>query len=348
MPTYLKHASQMQRNLEIDTLRGLACIMLVSFHVAGAGQDVGLHLSDTDGLQRLNLVLSYLRMPLFSFLSGYVYAHRPFQGHTITFIEGKARRLLLPMLTLGTIFAIVQSLTLGANSSVNQWWLLHIIPVGHYWFLEALFIVFLIVMGLEKIKALSRLLGFSIVWGISVLLHELIVPPPYFALDGVVYLLPFFLAGLACKRFELGSDKSRLVATAALIGAATFLWLLWEPHTSPGQKTLLSGLVAGVSSAFLLLRSGWRSPWLAYVGSYSFAIYLLHIFFTAGSRITFTQLHVTHTYALLLLGTTFGITGPIVAAMLIRRSPRLNRWLLGSSAKMSVSPPPALHSDAAD
>jgi peptidoglycan/LPS O-acetylase OafA/YrhL len=84
------------------------------------------------------------------------------------------------------------------------------------------------------------------------------------------------------------------------------------------------------------------------VGSYSFDIYLLHIFFTAGSRIAFTQLHVTDTYALLLLGTTFGIMGPIAAAMLIHRSPRLNRWLLGSSAKMSVSPPPALHSDAAD
>jgi peptidoglycan/LPS O-acetylase OafA/YrhL len=68
-----------------------------------------------------------------------------------------------------------------------------------------------------------------------------------------------------------------------------------------------------LSSAFLLLRSGWRSPWLAYVGSYSFAIYLLHVIFTAGSRIFFTQLHLTNTYALLLLGTPLGIVGPLAA-----------------------------------
>lgn len=324
----------MKRDLEVDTLRGLACILLVSFHVVGAGQNLGLQLSDTHELHRLNSILGYLRMPLFSFLSGYVYAHRPFQGHAVAFIQGKAQRLLLPMLTLGTFFAIVQSMTQGANARVTQWALLHILPVAHFWFLEALFIVFLIVLGLEACRVLSKPLGFSVVWGISVMLQRFMDVPPYFALDGVVYLMPFFLAGLACKRFELDSKTSRSVAMATLIVAATWLWVLWEPHPSPTKDTLLPGLVVGLSSAFLLLRSGWRSPWLAYVGSYSFAIYLLHVFFTAGSRISFTQLHLTNTYALLLLGTTFGVFGPIAAAMVIRRSGRLTRWLLGGSSKV--------------
>ena len=64
------------------------------------------------------------------------------------------------MLTLGTLFAIVQSMTLGANGSVSRWWLLHILPVGHYWFLEALFIIFLIVLALEQLHALTGRLVF--------------------------------------------------------------------------------------------------------------------------------------------------------------------------------------------
>jgi hypothetical protein len=40
------------------------------------------------------------------------------------------RRLLLPLITVGTIFAIVQAVTPGANSAVDHWWLLHIVPVG--------------------------------------------------------------------------------------------------------------------------------------------------------------------------------------------------------------------------
>jgi peptidoglycan/LPS O-acetylase OafA/YrhL len=194
---------------------------------------------------------------------------------------------------------------------------------------------------------LSRPLGFTVVWVISVLLQRFIDVPPYFALDGVVYLMPFFLAGLACKRFELDSKTSRSVAMAALIVAATWLWVLWGPQPLPTRDTLLPGLVVGLSSAFLLLRSGWRSPWLACVGSYSFAIYLLHVFFTAGSRIFFTQLQLTNTYALLLLGTPLGIVGPIIAAKVISRSARWNRWLLGSSTKEKFSPTPTLLSDVA-
>jgi fucose 4-O-acetylase-like acetyltransferase len=322
----------MNRELGVDTLRGLACILLVSFHVVGMSPNTGLHLPEVHELHRVNAVLSYLRMPLFSFLSGYVYAYRPFQRGAMPFIQGKGRRLLLPMLTLGTLFAIVQSLTPVANGSLDQWWLMHIVPVGHYWFLEALFIIFLIVLALEQLQALSGRLVFLTVWVISVLMHVWVKAPVYFALDGVVYLLPFFLAGLACKRFDIDSGPSRVVAALTLATSALWLWSLWgfgAPHTSPGQDTLLPGLLAGASSAFLLLRSGWRAQWLAYVGGYSFAIYLLHVFFTAGSRIALSWFDITNTWALMVSGTTFGIVGPIAAALLIRQSERSNLWLLG-------------------
>ena len=322
----------MNRELGVDTLRGLACILLVSFHVVGMSPNVGLHLPEVHELHRVNAVLSYLRMPLFSFLSGYVYAYRPFQRGAMPFIQGKGRRLLLPMLTLGTLFAIVQSMTPGANDSLDQWWLMHIVPVGHYWFLEALFIIFLIVLALEQLQALTGRLVFLTVWVISVLMHVLVKAPVYFALDGVVYLLPFFLAGLACKRFDIDSGPPRVVAALTLATSSLWLWSLWgfgAPHTSPGQDTLLPGLLAGASSAFLLLRSGWRAQWLAYVGGYSFAIYLLHVFFTAGSRIALSWFDLTNTWALMVSGTTFGIVGPIAAALLIRQSERSNLWLLG-------------------
>jgi fucose 4-O-acetylase-like acetyltransferase len=89
-------------------------------------------------------------MPLFTFLSGYVYAFRPFTGHTCQFIKSKARRLLLPMLVAGTLFAIIQSLTPGANGVIENWALLHIILVAHFWFVEALFLIFIGIAALEN------------------------------------------------------------------------------------------------------------------------------------------------------------------------------------------------------
>lgn len=318
---------KMKRNLGVDTVRGIACILLVLFHVVGDTPAVGLKVPEGHWLQIFNEALAYVRMPLFSFLSGYVYGFRPYQGDAAEFIKGKVRRLLLPLITVGTFFAVVQAVTPGANSSVSEWWLLHIEPVGHFWFLEALFIVFLVVLLLEHFKALSTPTGFALAWTLSAVLFDYFSPPNYFAARGAVYLLPFFLAGLACKRFDIETPKARLAAVAVFICAATAA-MLFPQYSEQGSST--AALALGVSSAFLLLRSGWSFAPLAYIGSFSFAIYLLHVFFTAASRIIFKELGVTDTYVLMTLGLAAGIAGPVVSALLISRHAGLNLWLLGT------------------
>jgi fucose 4-O-acetylase-like acetyltransferase len=320
---------KMKRNLEVDTVRGIACVLLVLFHVVGDTPAVGLKVPEGHWLQVFNEALAYIRMPLFSFISGYVYAFRPYQGNAGGFIKGKVRRLLLPLITVGTLFAVVQAVTPGANMAVEHWWLLHIVPVGHFWFLEALFIVFLVVVLLEHFKALSTPAGFAVVWLLSAVLFDYFSPPNYFGAQGAVYLLPFFLAGLACKRFEINGPVARGAAAVAFICAATVA-MLFPQFSEQGSSIAALGL--GVCSAFLLLRSGWSSRHLAYVGSWSFAIYLLHVFFTAASRIVLKKLGVTDTYVLMASGLAAGLIGPIVSALLISRHAGLNLWLLGVTA----------------
>lgn len=331
-------SQKMKRSLEVDTLRGIACVLLVLFHVVGDTPAMGLRIPEGHWLQVVNEALAYIRMPLFSFISGYVYGFRPYQGNALGFVKGKVRRLLLPLITVGTIFAIVQSLTPGTNSAVDHWWLLHVVPVGHFWFLEALFIVFLAVILLEHLKALSTPAGFALIWALSAALFDYFSPPNYFAVQGAVYLLPFFLAGLACKRFEITGPVARGAAAAAFICAATVA-MLFPQFSEQGNSIAALGL--GVCSAFLLLRSGWSSRYLAYVGSYSFAIYLLHVFFTAASRILLKKIGVTDTYVLLVAGLGAGLIGPIVSALLISRHAGLNLWLLGvttSKPKVKAGP----------
>lgn len=315
------------RRLDIDTLRGLACLLLVSFHVVGV-PDTGLRLPDSHWLARINDLLFYLRMPLFSFISGYVYAARPFQHNASGFMRKKARRLLLPMLTVGTLYAVVQRLTPGTNSDgIDRWWLLHIVPVGHFWFLEALFIIFLMIVALESFKLLSQPEPFAFVFSLSALLFVFVKPPPYFGASGVVYLLPFFLAGLACRRFDIRSLQARACAAALLLSAATWL----ATQQSSRDVSAFAGLIVSTSGVFLLLRSGWQVRWLAYIGHFSFAIYLMHVFFSAASRLAFSALGLTDPYLHTLLGTAAGVMGPIAAAQLINRSPWLAFWLLGKA-----------------
>src|SRR5690606_6901179 len=124
---------------------------LVSVHVVGIDPQAGLRVAD--GFMRyFNDALAYIRMPLFTFLSGVVYAYRPFGGDAGQFVAGKCRRLLLPMLVVGTLFAVAQTYTPGANDAVENWRLLHILPVAHFWFIEAIFIIFMIMIPLEILR----------------------------------------------------------------------------------------------------------------------------------------------------------------------------------------------------
>lgn len=334
LPKALMNKLNKTRISQIDTLRGMACLLLVFFHVVGESPASGLKLAETHWLHRINDVIAYLRMPLFAFISGYVYAYRPLQGKTSAFVKSKARRLLLPVITVGTVFALLQASIPGTNSQIGPWWMLHIQPVGHFWFLQSLFIVFLVVIVFEQTKVLTTPAQVMLAWSSSALLFALWDPPVLFGLSGAVYLMPFFLGGLASKRFDYDRAQLMKIALIGLTGAALYAALLHHTTVPSDLATVLLGL----SASFLLLQSRIDNRFFAYIGSFSFAVYLLHVFFTAGSRIVLTRLGVNDTYLLIGAGMAAGVTGPVVAAMLINRIRPLNFLLMGGSLKPRPAP----------
>ena len=314
---------------QIDTLRGMACILLVFYHTVGEGVTSGLKLPDEHWLQRINDAIGYLRMPLFAFISGYVYAYRPYKGQTADFIKSKAQRLLVPVLTVGTLFALLQASIPGTNNQIGSWWTLHIYPVAHFWFLQSLFLVFLVILLLERSKALQTSGQVVLAFGVSALLYVLWEPPNQLGIQGAVYLMPFFLGGLASKRFEFDRARMVSIAAVALVGAGLYAALLHER----GNFADMATVVLGLSASFLMLQSRFDNRAFAYLGSFSFAVYLLHVFFAAGSRMALTRMGVTDIYVLLAAGVFAGTAGPVVSAILIQRFQLLNFLVMGASWK---------------
>lgn len=325
------------RKLSIDTLRGLACILLVAFHVVGDTSTVGLRLDDNDLLSRLNDVLALLRMPLFSFLSGFVYAWRPYNGEPLKFIRGKARRLLIPMLLVGTLFAVLQANTPGANAGQYDWRLLHIVPVAHYWFLESLFIIFLLTACLDRFKLLATVKPFVVIWLLAATLLLLNPLPPYLGLQGAAYLMPFFLLGLASNRFADQLPRQPVMLLTAGLFVGTCLYLIFVAAALP-YKASLPGLLIGTCCCVFLLRCNLELRWLAWIGVHSFAIYLFHSMFSAASRIALLRLDVDATAYLFVAGLAAGLFGPIAAAKVLRKIPHFGHWMLGESPKAARPP----------
>ncbi len=315
------------RDIRIDTLRGLACIFLVGYHVIGNNPSNGLHI-ESGFLREINDLLETVRMPLFTFLSGMVYAYRPLSDNWPKFLKGKARRLLVPMLVVGTLFAIVQALVPGTNNKIDNWWLLHIYPVQHFWFVEALFWVFIFIIPLE----LNRLLNNKLVTSLIIAAFlALALGQPYtklLAFKGFVYLTPFFLFGMSIVRFKI-SPLPKLPSLIGFLGIMASIYFL----TDGVYGRSLLGCVIGIFSCYFLL--GWKLEinWLARIGIYSYSIYIFHVFFTAASRIIVNKLFSVSDELNFVIGLLFGVLGPIGVYFFAKQMPFGQLLLLGERGR---------------
>jgi peptidoglycan/LPS O-acetylase OafA/YrhL len=333
-------------NLRIETLRGLACLLLVFYHVVGADPSNGLRVLDGP-VRWTNDTLAYLRMPLFTFLSGLVYGMRPFSGQASDsqqFLLGKCRRLLIPMLVVGTLFALLQAAVPGTNRSIKNWGHLHWEPVAHFWFVESLFWVFLLVWAGERLSCFKSRQG---VWFACLGAAAVTAWAPggwyVLSIEGAFYLLPYFMFGMAISRrnwwfvFELPWVQVLLILVVVCSA-----WQLGAPV--PGMNRRTPGvLLLGLALCSLCLATRIELRWLARIGTASYAIYLFHVFFTAATRIGLNYLHVDSMALKIVLGVSVGVFGP----MLINNLASPYRWpallLLGKTAKSkAISKPMAV------
>ncbi|TBW58085.1 acyltransferase [Marinobacter halodurans] len=325
-----------QLDLNVETLRGFAILMVVIFHVIGPKSYEGLQIQEPGSLYHLVTdIFDYLQMPLFSFLAGYVYAIRPFGGGAGAFVKGKAQRLLVPMLVVGTFFAVVKSMAPGTNMplTASDFFTLHIIPVQHFWFVESLFWIFLLMMVLDGARLLSSGRSFAVVAAVACGIHLAWQKPPiYFSFAGIIYLLPSFLLGVACYRFRDAIFQPAVLWPVGIVTAAcsvliglTLVGVI--DHRFMPQS--LPSLIVGCGLSLLLMVSQWKQRWLVFIGAYAYTIYIFHVFGTSGSRIILQKLGVTDTFLLLVVGVLCGVVGPIIVDLLASRYRWSRKILLG-------------------
>ena len=322
-----------QRKEYVDTARGIACVLLVAWHTIGNGATSGLEVPADSYWRFFADFFIYFRMPMFAFISGYVYASKPFAGQASRFLAGKTRRLLLPLFIVGTSFALVEWLVPGTNVNkyniVPHWATLHLIPVAHYWFLESLFIIFVVVAVLDFLRLLDGRWKFVFILAIAVAAFLMVAAPRYLGLSGAVYLFPYFLCGLACSRFHIEKSGFFLVSFAVFVVAYAYAAAGMLGYIPFSARTSIAALLIGVTGSFIVLRSGWKNRALAFIGASSYSIFLFHVFFSASSRMFMHTLGIKDVGLLFVVGTVTALFGPILIEMIADRYSLTRTALLG-------------------
>ncbi|HPJ68613.1 MAG TPA: acyltransferase [Desulfobacteraceae bacterium] len=329
------------KDLSIETLRGIAVIMMVAGHVVGASKGTGLHVEDDSGWRYFYDSFEYLRMPLFTVVSGFVYSLRPVEpGRLLEFLKGKGRRILFPLISVGTLHFLVQHIIPGTNANyeITDIWKIYLFKYEHFWFLQSIFLIFVIISVIDNYQLISTEKKWLVVFFICVLLR-LTMPflqGNFFSFKGCLNLLPFFVLGCGIERYkDLFNNKlvvRGLLVVFILAVSIHQLYLLNGKSFDRWDYAIMSFLVA-CPGIILLFHIRKDVPVLSKLGYYAYGIYLFHVFGTAGSRIVLMQLNITSITFLFSVGLLAGLGLPIVFEYFIEKSPLFRTVFLGLRKK---------------
>lgn len=320
--------SPLQKDLKIETLRGLACCLLVFNHLIGKPLESGLRLPDDNIFYHINMLLENLRMPLFAFIAGFIFSHKGIRsGSELDFVKGKALRLLLPLAVVGPIFLFIQAnsgvsnLKVGADSGtyyLSVLWMSRF----HFWFLQSMFLVFVFYAVLNQVdKCRSHCLEVGFVVGILALM---LLPIDYhlFSFSGFLYLLPYFSFGGILNKYKMQSEGIAFsFAVAVLLISFAIKALLIYNDVYFDRNNFVS-IFLSIAFCFSFYRLGLVSHVASYVGHYSFAIFLYHVFFLVLARL-FSNKFGLDVHSSILIGFVFGVGGPIILQKIVKN----NKWL---------------------
>ena len=334
--------ANVEKNLSVETLRGIAILLVVVGHVIGSGPDGGMKIDFPHPLRYFYVWIDYIQMPLFTAIAGWVYALKPFSASSGfgSFVRKKALRLLVPMAAVGTLYFLVQYLMPGTNNKgeLSQLWRIYIFPYTIYWYLPSLFLIFVVQWWIDSRKWMDTLGKWSICCVVALvfsrindvwILHEV---PNLFSFKGALGQLPYFFVGVAACRFAVSlysCPAVRRVLLAVALWGIVLMQIVWF---YPGKYASLSMLLYPVTlipTLFLLLASKWHNRFFVWIGGYAYSIYLFHGFGTSGGRIILKMMVIDAIVPILLSATFIATIGPVLVDKLFNCSKMLRMLFLG-------------------
>lgn len=309
-----------QRSVWVDYAKAIGIFLVVYGHVARGLVSAGI-MPDSLPYQYIDSVIYTFHMPLFFFLSG-LFLKSSFEskgfGRTL---GSKVDTIIYPYilwsLLQGGVEVVLSSYTNG-NVSVGDVLSLFTSPRAQFWFLYALFLVFLtslLVMRLAGARALPALFIVSIVLYLSSLKFDFVV-------DFVLENLVFFLVGAVFQQTKLIRFNSTIILCVILLIAMVGQYSFHSFGYTYLDRGVLLLTLSVVSILAVVSLSDWLSRFnlslMTYIGASSMAIYLMHILAGSGLRVMLSQiLGIDSLFLHLLLGTLFGVLLPLFALKII-------------------------------
>lgn len=329
------------RNLYLDSLKGVAILLVVIGHVI---QNI---VQDWHNYPILKLIVMF-HMPLFMAISGYFFSLSVNKYHFPTYIKKIFIRLLLPSLCWGTISCIAITLNKFINNKpIDLSYCIQVITTG-LWYLTALFVLSFIGAIIHQLFHKHKYMA----WFIFYFALTFIIPYNTWMHNELWFLLPFFLFGAYYYRQK---NHPLLIAIVALLlfiicyHHYTFKYSMYEINNLKDNEKLIAYVIRNVSglsgiivTSYLCLQLNKLKAYLryfCYLGGITLPVYALHQYF-----LHFNKALNYHTSNIIYI---IGISILIITLSIITYKLCSNKWirlfLFGKTIKKQPSDESALH-----
>ena len=319
-----------QREIWIDNVKVIACILVVLGHFFQSMTQANV-LPANDLYQWFIKTIYYFHVPLFFICSGYLYQKLSVVNDAHSWKRNVLKKLLvlgIPYFTFSLATWVLKTLF---SSSVNNQIgglddTLFLHPTSPYWYLYALFFLFLItptfrnrsmaMIGLIIALAFKTLGIFGGEYGVQAISY-------IFAYE-IWFVIGMCLSVFQFKKYLLNKGLITPIATGVIfLLLSVWVYMIGNDH---GVISFLLGLVACFSVVTLMAKiyeNRGQSAAFGTLAKYTMPIFLMHTLFAAPLRTVLFKVGIQNTVIHVVLGIAISFIGPMIAAIIMKKS----KWL---------------------
>lgn len=309
----------------VDDVKVIACILVVLGHFFQSMVKASI-MPDSGLYEWFITTIYYFHVPLFFICSGYLYQ----KYSKVNSVDSWRRNVTKKILALGVPYVTFSTATWvlkkAFSSSVNNQigglgdtLLFH--PVSPYWYLYALFFIFLLTPTFKSVKMAVGGLIAAIAMKIIVLNG---VGYSVYAVSTVLSNEIWFVLGMSICVFNVQIKGRRTQGTICGLLFMILSVVLYKAEISGGVISFEMGLLACV--AVILIAAGVErrvGRGLDFLAKYTMPIFLMHTLFAAPLRFVLLKIGITNAVVHVLLGLGISFVGSIVAAWVMKKT----KWL---------------------
>ena len=308
----------------VDDVKVIACILVVLGHFFQSMTKTNI-LSENDLYEWFNTTIYYFHVPLFFICSGYLYQKYSKVNSVGSWYRNVAKKVLALGVPYATFTTATWVLKKVFSSSVNDQIgslgaTLFLHPTAPYWYLYALFFIFLVTPTFNSVKAAA--VGLVV----ALAAKSLILTGGYsvYAVSTVLSNEIWFVLGMSICAFNV-QLKGRKVQ--GMICGVLFIILSIMVYTAEISSSAVSfamGLLACV--AVIMMVAGFEEKFgrgMEFIAKYTMPIFLMHTLFAAPMRSILMKIGIENAVIHVVLGLGISFAGPIMAAWIMKKT----KWL---------------------